>query len=55
MNNTYECRIDGQVIKTVASSESKAKTNAYYRYRQMTKFTLEEVRYIPMVVKLIGN
>lgn len=54
MNNTYECRIDGQIIKTVASSESKAKTNAYYRYRKMTKFTLEEVRFIPMVVKLIG-
>ena len=54
MNNTYECRIDGQVIKTVASSESKAKTNAYYRYRKMTRFTLEEVRFIPMVVKLIG-
>lgn len=52
---TFECFIDGQKIKTVAASEAKARTNAYYRYKKMTRYTLEEVRHIPMVVKLVEN
>lgn len=50
MNKLYHCHIDGQIIKTIAMSESKARTNAYYRYRQMTKYTLEQVRCIPMKI-----